>query len=727
MPTKTKKIKKTPKNFFLNFLHCAQDFRTRHAVLYGVIIFALALLISLVFEQCLRSYYNNFLAANLSFSLKRLILVTVATEIISLTLAYGKQGIELVYKYRYLFGAGLFVLCVAMRINYSSAGMLDGLIQPSYSTQTDDIITGISRGIRTDEYVVITAGILSQSHNDFSLVNPDLMADDVITSLHPKLPNSTIFTLLTTPQYLGFMFLPFEYAFSFFQLLPWFVAFFAVFEMLMVFTKNRKLMSLIGSFFIIFSPVVLWFDSVQYIMYVALLFDIFHLFLQYGKTWKSKLAFSALFGWVGACFVMLIYPAWQVPYGYVLLALLISLLVSRRKQLSWHDLLYVLPAIAILAILVLPNIFGSFEQYKLTTGTIYPGQRSESGGGGLAWIFYSISSIFFPLREVANPCEASGFVCLFPIPILLGICTIVRSAKKKQYDPLLISLVVLSIFFAFMYFVGNGFIAKITLLYLTPAVRLRPVFELVCLLIMVRLLSSYQTTKIPHKPALLAIVTAIITAILVRLGSAQIATYAGEAYMGSTMTCAAFIIYYIAIYCLLDNRKQTSYLLGAIALLFAGYQFLTIHPLRTGIDVYTDKPVAEKIRELSAENEDALWLTSSSTLSSYAVANDARVINSVNYYPTIDRWRQLDSEGKYADIYNRFAHIGITIETEAPTNFHLYGSIPDSFHLDLNYKDVCLLNLTYFLSDREYDDIPGWSQNLIYSEDGMYIYHLDCE
>lgn len=724
MPTKPKK---SFKDFFYKLWHNFQEFRSHHPVIYAVTIFLIAIVASFVFEKCLRDYYNHFLMANLAFSLKRLALVGVVTEIIFLTLAFGKQGAEFVYKYRYLLGAGLFVLCVAMRINYSSAGMLDGIIQPNHSTQTDDIVTGISRGIRTDEYVVITSMIMSQYRNGFGLVNPDMMANDVITSLHPKLPNKTLLTLLTTPQYIGFVFLPFENAYSFYQLLPWFVAFFAVLEMLMVLTKKRKLMSSIGSLFIIFSPVTLWFDSIQYIMYVALLFDIFHLFIQYGKTWKLKLAFSGLFGWIGACFVMLIYPAWQVPYGYVLLALLISLIVSNRKQLKWRDLLYALPAVVILAALVVPNILGSLEQYRLTTQTIYPGQRSETGGGGLAWIFYSISSIFFPLREVANPCEASGFICLFPIPILLGIYKIFRSRKEKQHDPLLISLVVLSIFFAFMYFVGNGFIAKLTLLFLTPAVRLRPVLELVCLLIMIRLLAVYQETKTPQKPALLAIITAIISALLVRLGAAQIADYAGEAYMSPTMICVAFVVYYIAIYCLLDNRKQTGHLLGAIALLFASYQFLTIHPLRTGLDVYTDKPVATKIRELSAENQDALWLASGSTLASYAVANDARVINSVNYYPVIDRWRLLDPEGKSADVYNRFAHISVMISSKEPTSFRLQnGNIPDAFELNLNYKDVCLLDPTYFLSDREYNNIPGWSKKLIYNEDGMYIYQLDC-
>ena len=188
--------------------------------------------------------------------------------------------------------------------------------------------------------------------------------------------------------------------------------------------------------------------------------------------------------------------------------------------------------------------------------------------------------------------------------------------------------------------------------------------------------------------------------------------------------CAAFIVYYISVYCLVDNRKSTCYVIGTLAVLFAGYQFLTIHPLKTGLDVYMDKPVAQKIRELSSENQDALWLTSGTVLSSYALTNGARVINSVNYYPVMDRWHLLDPDRKYEDVYNRYAHISITLTNKEPTRFQLV--VPDTFDLTLNYKDVCLLNPTYFLSNTKYEPIPELPQKLIYEEDGIYIYQFNC-
>lgn len=90
----------------------------------------------------------------------------------------------------------------------------------------------------------------------------------------------------------------------------------------------------------------------------------------------------------------------------------------------------------------------------------------------------------------------------------------------------------------------------------------------------------------------------------------------------------------------------------------------------------------------------------------------------------MERWQSLDPDGKNIDAYNRYAHIGITITSQEPTSFH--QTIPDAFDLSLNYKDICLLHPTYFLSDQNYNFIPGWSQKLIYDEDGMYIYQFDC-
>lgn len=39
----------------------------------------------------------------------------------------------------------------------------------------------------------------------------------------------------------------------------------------------------------------------------------------------------------------------------------------------------------------------------------------------------------------------------------------------------------------------------------------------------------------------------------------------------------------------------------------------------------------------------------------------ASVINSTNTYPDLEKWSKIDEEGKYEDVYNRYAHINVEI------------------------------------------------------------------
>ena len=104
----------------------------------------------------------------------------------------------------------------------------------------------------------------------------------------------------------------------------------------------------------------------------------------------------------------------------------------------------------------------------------------------------------------------------------------------------------------------------------------------------------------------------------------------------------------------------------------------------------------------------------------YALANDARIINSTNYYPNFNNWNLLDTNGKYKDIYNRYAHISINL-TDEETSFSLIQT--DAFLINLNYNDMCKLKPTYYLTCIDYDNSL---LEKIYEEDGVYIYRVKC-
>ena len=61
------------------------------------------------------------------------------------------------------------------------------------------------------------------------------------------------------------------------------------------------------------------------------------------------------------------------------------------------------------------------------------------------------------------------------------------------------------------------------------------------------------------------------------------------------------------------------------------------------------------------------------------------LINSTSTYPHIDRWQLFDDNGKYEDIYNRYAHIRVYIKQSEDEFVHeLDPSKKDKFELIQN-------------------------------------------
>ena len=68
---------------------------------------------------------------------------------------------SVIYKYRFVIAGVLFVLGIIFEINGSSIGMWCGYL----SGDDNNVIWGVSRAIRTDEWAVSTPMLFSQYHN----------------------------------------------------------------------------------------------------------------------------------------------------------------------------------------------------------------------------------------------------------------------------------------------------------------------------------------------------------------------------------------------------------------------------------------------------------------------------------------------------------------------------------------------------------------------------------
>ena len=82
----------------------------------------------------------------------------------------------------------------------------------------------------------------------------------------------------------------------------------------------------------------------------------------------------------------------------------------------------------------------------------------------------------------------------------------------------------------------------------------------------------------------------------------------------------------------------------------------------------------------------------------YLIACGARTYNSTNYIPNLKFWEKLDEKGEQDEVYNRYAHVYISL-TDQATTMNLENI--DYIHLDLNYEDLKKLNIDYILSTSE--------------------------
>ncbi len=134
------------------------------------------------------------------------------------------------------------------------------------------------------------------------------------------------------------------------------------------------------------------------------------------------------------------------------------------------------------------------------------------------------------------------------------------------------------------------------------------------------------------------------------------------------------------------------------------------------------KDTSVAIQKIISTDKDARWMALDSfILPNYVLMIGGKVINSTNIYPNLELWEKVDQKKKYEDIYNRYAHITVSLTTNE-TNFELTNG--DSFTLYLNYNDIKKLKVDYFICNHKLEIMEEYSDNfkLVYNSENVYIY-----
>lgn len=631
-----------------------------------------------------------------------------------------KKMYDQIFEKRWLVGMLLLLFLTVNRYHGDSITYYNETIQPeAWEDDASVPIFGKTRAIRSDEYIVDTPSALAAGYGE----HPYGARNEVMRGTETSNIAAGVYvgymTLAKAPWELSYKLLPREYAFSFCWYAKIILGFLMSIELFCLITKKNRLLSVTGAFLIVFSSFYMWWRfSIHFISAPGTIVCV-HYFLNSDKFWKRillGLGTALCFG----NFILNLYPAWQVPLGYMFLAIGIWCLHEnweKVKKLKLRDWMVIAGALGLVASFVLSYFIVASEYVEVINATVYPGKRVNAGGFKLHKLFYYAQAPFYAYQDVGNASEAGVYFNLFPIPTLMAAYCFLREKKK---DWLTGGLLLVQI--PMLIYVTVGFpemIAKLLLFSHSTPKRLVDVVGLMQVYLIVILLSHYRdAVKLPKTAA--GFIGAVTAGFAIWVSS-----YNYPDYMSLIQKAVMFVVIAVSAVCLmisLRRRTQILFLAGLIAVsLFTGSY---VRPVIKGFDAIYAKPVAGEIQKIAADDKEGKWITQGVVgLSAYTVACGAPTVNSCNVYPNLELWESLDPEHKYSNIYNRYAHVDVEF-TSQKTSFELVWG--DHIKVNLSYKDIEKTGAAYLLCQGELKPAANKYVQFdkVYEENGMTIYHI---
>ncbi len=656
---------------------------------------------------------------------------------IASVVVFNRKIRDFIYRFRYAVAGAVFVLCVVFEISGSSIGSLCD----KYGVEDKDLLAGFSRMIRTDEYSVTTPFFfgqgLSADESAFEYYSDFANGYESDLYMGVRQPIKHILTVFR-PFTLGFLFLSPEKGLSFWWCGKLIVLFLATFEMGMLVSDRNKKLSLIMSILVTFSPVVQWWFSTsagEVIIYTEIAMLLFNKYLSEKKIWVRMLLLIGILFSAG-CFIMLLYPAWQVPFVYVILALTAWIIIKNRKQIALKLYDYIAIAAGLIGLAgIFVFIFSkSAGALELISNTVYPGERLETGGGWGEYVFaYPFNSWFTVTRfEISahNVCDMSFVFDFFPLSFVLLVIVMI---KNRKIDLLSIILLCINIFFGI--WIVSGFpeiIAKITFLSNSQANRTLFAWGFVNILLLIRGISLMKEGfKTAPSIGINLLLSALVTAFVVKI-TAQSAIQSAGLKIYAALIAVTFIIVFAGMYVLINYRKRNMQLIAfctvSVTAMVCG---VMVNPVRAGVDSVYQVPLIEEIGAVDEADEADIWAIECSAMDGYQYVNmglmtGVKILNSTEICPSMELWSILDPSGSYNDVYNRYAHIGIIIKESGEPEFELVTL--DSFKVYITFEDLKKAGVSYVAGMTELDSYIDNSEckvSKISDNNGIYIYRIE--
>lgn len=645
---------------------------------------------------------------------------------------------EFLKKNKYYIFPAFIIICVVilslLRLNGSSVAMYYKFLNQDI-TNDRNLLLGVPRAVRSDQYIGGIPTYSSQNHNDEATINPDI--GEGMRMETQNVPTKTPFSIFRPTNFFFYVSNDTELSYSFYWWSEMGLMIICLYLLLLEIINKNLFISILGSSILFLTPFFHWWNQFSCITWISLGIFFYLKIIKEEKLLKMGL-YGIGFTYSLICFALILYPPFQIPLAYVALSIGIASIITNWKNIktNWK---YILPIIIVSVFTTILCVLLFFNTYKevieITTNTVYPGARFvQAGTGNLFHLFDGVFNLLLQkdsnIAPFGNQSESSNFFLLFP-PLLIWVLfkNTFNYIKTKKVDILGIFLSFCLIFFLVFYLIPlPDVFSKYFLFYMVPPQRSFIGFGFTSYLLIFHYISNFQFYK-DHKKIekvsilLLSLLFGIFT-FFVGKNLFQISPdfFKNPTIISPEQKILLMSIFSVILIYLMIKGFKKYFLL--FLLFFSFVSTILINPLYKGLKPLLSTDLAIYIQEIS-KYDTSKWVGYNSlALSQYALANDASIINGAHTYPQFEIWRQIDSKEEYKDIYNRFAYVLVSEKEINEEKITLIA--PDTVEINM---DACnpiwnSLNVKHIISNGEIDG-PCLELKKKFEKYNVFIYEIN--
>lgn len=569
-------------------------------------------------------------------------------------------------------------LLIAFQLSGTSSGVTWQAFQETIDPR---LISGEPRGIRSDEWLVQQAWVISQFMNGFPASSPHFPSGMDMTVFNdlPVWEWSTLFR----PHVWGYLVFGLDTGVAWYWWVPALALFVFLYLFLISLIPNRPITATLIASSTLASPFIQWWYQPTTIWSIAWIFLALASISWTLRTHsiRFKILWATLFSYFSITLALEIYVPFIVPSILIVAICGVGLIMSNevannsKNRPFWEKCRTLLPmllgALFALGVITLWAVT-RVSTIKAILNTAYPGQRTILTGSGLldpSSRFVSLfgapwSSTFKyagsgPFGPNASEASSAFPVAILLLPALLLI-TVMTISKFRKIEWFSISVIVATVLFlCFLYLPGWDLLAKYLGLYLVPTARAKIAFVSLMPLSIVAIL-VLTNKRMAVNRWLLSLIT-LISAAVVFLP--LVIALKSKPEIWNTLDKSWIpALTLLALSCVFLYFKKL--ITVSMALLLACTLFATwgTNPLYKGVYNLNSSNIGRTVSSINSK-DPGIWIGVGSWVSAQILTEvPVTSLSGVQTYPVEGIWAALDPSGKYETEWNRLGHTRFSVK-----------------------------------------------------------------